>query len=147
MVGAAPRLARAMPNAALLVSKGTTAFCLSTNTLASDAAIVQAFFSSMGMCVCMPEDKMDAVTGIGGSGPAFVALVVEALADGAVAEGIPRNVAMQMAASVVAGTGELLLRKKVAHPALLKDMVCSPSGTSIAGVAALEGGRRAKRFH
>jgi pyrroline-5-carboxylate reductase len=80
---------------------------------------------------------MDAVTGLSGSGPAYVALMVEALADGGVASGLPRNIAMQLAIDTVLGTAKLLKESKL-HPGELKDRVTSPGGTTIAGVAALE---------
>jgi pyrroline-5-carboxylate reductase len=97
----------------------------------------QEIFGAIGQVVQVPESLMDAVTGLSGSGPAYVALMVEALADGGVAAGLPRAVAQQLALQTVRGTTGLLAQDNL-HPALLKDRVTSPGGTTIAGIATLE---------
>jgi pyrroline-5-carboxylate reductase len=91
----------------------------------------------VGTVVQVPESMLDAVTGLSGSGPGYIALVVEALADGGVATGLPRPISMQLAIQTVLGTAKLLQESGM-HPGQLKDQVTSPGGTTIAGVAALE---------
>jgi pyrroline-5-carboxylate reductase len=103
----------------------------------SHRQVAQQLFSAVGEVVEVPETLMDAVTGLSGSGPAFVAMMVEALADGGVASGLPRAIALQLARQTVKGTVQLLQETNL-HPGELKDRVSSPGGTTIAGVAALE---------
>lgn len=128
---------RAMPNTPATVGAGVTAICLGAYTHAKHQQIAQQIFSAVGEVVEVAEMLMDAVTGLSGSGPAYVALMVEALADGGVAAGLPRAVANQLALQTVLGTAKLLQESKL-HPAELKDRVTSPGGTTIAGVAQLE---------
>jgi pyrroline-5-carboxylate reductase len=130
-------IVRVMPNAPALVAEGMTA--VSPNNLVSDhqLTLTLSIFTAIGSVIEVPEYLMDAVTGLSGSGPAFVALMIEALADGGVASGLPRGIALQLATQTVLGTAELVKQQNL-HPALLKDQVTSPGGTTIAGVAELE---------
>ncbi len=128
---------RAMPNTPALVGAGCTA--IAPNSLVQPEQLTQAktLFSAIGTVVEVAEALMDAVTGLSGSGPAYVALMVEALSDGGVAAGLPRAIAQQLALQTVLGTATLL-QETGQHPAQLKDQVTSPGGTTIAGVSALE---------
>lgn len=128
---------RAMPNTPATVGAGMTAISLGSYTNDSHKQTALQLFSAVGEVVEVPEPLMDAVTGLSGSGPAYVALMVEALADGGVAAGLPRAIANQLALQTVGGTIELLQKTGI-HPAQLKDRVTSPGGTTIAGIAALE---------
>ncbi|MGB3787738.1 MAG: pyrroline-5-carboxylate reductase [Phormidesmis sp.] len=128
---------RAMPNTPATVGGGMTAIALGTRTLAEHGELAQNIFAAMGQVVKVPEDMLDAVTGLSGSGPGYVAIVIEALADGGVAAGLPRAIANQLALQTVLGTAELI-QKTGMHPAELKDRVTSPGGTTIAGIACLE---------
>jgi pyrroline-5-carboxylate reductase len=109
----------------------------SSSITADDKDTVKILFESLGLTAELPEDKLNAITGLSGSGPAYVAILIEALADGGVLMGLPRAVAMQFAAQTVYGTAKLVLESNE-HPAVIKDAVCSPGGTTIAAVAALE---------
>ena len=128
---------RVMPNTPATVGMGMTA--IAPGTYAQPKHIQQAkdIFNAVGEVVEVPESSMDAVTGLSGSGPAFVALAIEALADGGVASGLPRAIALQLATQTVLGTATLI-KEKGMHPGVLKDQVTSPGGTTIAGVAKLE---------
>jgi pyrroline-5-carboxylate reductase len=128
---------RIMPNTPALVGAGMTA--ISPNSLVTQAhlSLAKSIFSAIGEIIEISETLMDAVTGLSGSGPAFVALMIEALTDGGVLAGLPRTVAQQLALQTVLGTAELIKVKQL-HPAELKDKVTSPGGTTIAGVAQLE---------
>lgn len=128
---------RAMPNTPATVGAGITAMCLGAYTNNKHQQTAQEIFSAVGEVVEVSEALMDAVTGLSGSGPAYVALMVEALADGGVAAGLPRAIANQLALQTVLGTARLLEESKM-HPAELKDRVTSPGGTTIAGIAQLE---------
>jgi pyrroline-5-carboxylate reductase len=128
---------RAMPNTPATVGAGITAISLGAYTNVKHHQIAQQVFSAVGEVVEVSETLMDAVTGLSGSGPAYVALLVEALADGGVASGLPRTIANQLALQTVLGTARLLEETKI-HPAELKDRVTSPGGTTIAGIAQLE---------
>jgi pyrroline-5-carboxylate reductase len=128
---------RAMPNTPATVGAGMTAISLGKNTSDVDKQTAQKLFSAVGEVVEVPEPLMDAVTGLSGSGPAYVAMMVEALSDGGVAAGLPRAIATQLALQTLKGTVQLLQETGI-HPAQLKDQVTSPGGTTIAGVAALE---------
>lgn len=128
---------RAMPNTPATVGAGMTAICLGAYTNHIHLQIAQQIFAAVGEVVEVSESLMDAVTGLSGSGPAYVALMVEALADGGVAAGLPRAIAKQLALQTVLGTAALLKESKI-HPAELKDRVTSPGGTTIAGISQLE---------
>jgi len=139
-LGPEARLLRVMPNTPALVGEGATAIARAEGLEPDDLETATAIFGAVGRTVVLEEALMDAVTGLSGSGPAFVALVVEALADGGVKMGLDRPTAMTLAAQTVLGAARLLLETGM-HPGALKDMVSSPGGTTIAGVAALEAGR------
>jgi pyrroline-5-carboxylate reductase len=136
-LGAGVRVVRAMPNTAALVGAAATAIARGAH--ASDADLEQArkIFQSVGTVSVIEEHLMDAVTGLSGSGPAFLFLVVEALSDGGVKMGLPRQVATTLAAQTLIGAGRLVLETGE-HPGYLKDQVTSPGGTTIAGMHALE---------
>lgn len=131
------RVIRAMPNTPALVGKGAAAFCLGTRATRDDAASANKLLGAVGLAVEVPERLMDAVTGLSGSGPAYIYLVIEALADGGVRAGLARADALKLAAQTVLGAAAMVLETG-SHPAVLKDMVTSPGGTTIAGLAALE---------
>jgi pyrroline-5-carboxylate reductase len=134
------RVVRAMPNTPALVGAGATALCAGPRASASDVEFARSLFDACGRCVVVDETHMDAVTGLSGSGPAYVMLVIESLADGGVAAGLSRETAMLLATQTVLGSAQLLLESGE-HPATWKDRVTSPGGTTAAGLAALEGGR------
>lgn len=131
------RIIRAMPNTPALVGKGAAAFCAGSISTREDAETARLLLGSTGLAVEVPERLMDAVTGLSGSGPAYVYLVIEALADGGVRVGLPRADALRLAAQTVLGAAAMVLETGE-HPAVLKDMVTSPGGTTIAGLAELE---------
>jgi pyrroline-5-carboxylate reductase len=128
---------RAMPNTPATVGAGITAIAPGLQVTAAQLQFARKIFAAVGQVVEVPESLMDAVTGLSGSGPAYIALVVEALSDGGVAVGLPRAIAQQLALETVRGTAELLIQSQW-HPAELKDRVTSPGGTTIAAVASLE---------
>ena len=136
--GAAARIVRVMPNTPALIHQGAAAFAMGSTATAADAALVSKIFSAVGRVVQVKEALLDAVTGLSGSGPAYVYLVIEALADGGVLMGLPRDLALQLAAQTVAGAAGMVLKTGL-HPATLKDQVTSPGGTTIAGLEELEG--------
>lgn len=131
------RLARVMPNTPCLVGEAASGFALNANATSEDGEIVKQLLSTVGVAFELPENQLDAVTGLSGSGPAFVFMAIEALADGGVMAGLPRSVALDLAAQTLKGSAEMYLQTK-RHPGALKDAVTSPAGTTIAGVAALE---------
>jgi pyrroline-5-carboxylate reductase len=131
------RIIRAMPNTPALIGQGAAGYCLGTRATADDAKTAQALLGAVGLAVEVPERLMDAVTGLSGSGPAYIYVVIDALADGGVRAGIPRADAVRLAAQTVLGSAAMVLETGE-HPAVLKDMVTSPGGTTIAGLAALE---------
>ncbi|HZS34249.1 MAG TPA: pyrroline-5-carboxylate reductase [Methylomirabilota bacterium] len=134
-----PRLIRAMPNTPALVLEGATALARSSGLQAGDIETGREIFEAVGRVVVLEEEMMDAVTGLSGSGPAYIALVVEALADGGVKVGLDRQTAMTLAMQTVLGAARLLIETGM-HPGQLKDMVSSPGGTTIAGIHTLEAG-------
>jgi pyrroline-5-carboxylate reductase len=128
-----------MPNTPALVLEGATAIARAEGLEPGDLETAQEIFSAVGKVVVLEEELMDAVTGLSGSGPAYIALVVEALADGGVRVGLDRQTAMTLAAQTVLGSARLLIETGT-HPGQLKDMVTSPGGTAIAGIHTLESG-------
>lgn len=137
------RVIRVMPNTPCLVGQGAAGFCLGSLATAHDKTVVETIFGSCGVANELPEILLNAVTGVSGSGPAYVFLFIEALADGGVRAGLPRDVSLQMAAQTVKGAAEMVLVTGK-HPGVLKDMVTSAGGTTIAGYERLEqGGMRA----
>ncbi len=139
MFGGATRTIRVMPNTPCLVGQGACAFSLGETATAEDAALVGELLGAVGLAFEVDEKLLDAVTGLSGSGPAFVYTIIEALSDGGVRMGLPRSVATTLAAQTVVGGAEMVLRSGE-HTGRLKDRVCSPGGTTIAGVQALESG-------
>ncbi|MGH7326646.1 MAG: pyrroline-5-carboxylate reductase [Candidatus Rokuibacteriota bacterium] len=139
LVGKDVRLIRVMPNTPALVLEGVTAIAKADGLEPDDLDVAGEIFSAVGRVVVLDEDLLDAVTGLSGSGPAYVALVIESLADGGVKMGLDRLTAMTLATQTVLGAAKLLLETGM-HPGALKDMVSSPGGTSITGIAALEEG-------
>lgn len=133
----AMRLIRCMPNTPALVNAGCTAVCPGTGATEADVALCLSLVGSFGRGIVSPERLMDAASAVAGSSPAFVFMFIEALADGAVEAGMPRAQAYEFAAAAVAGSAQLVLETG-RHPGDLKDMVCSPGGTTIEGVKALE---------
>ncbi|MBN1911873.1 MAG: pyrroline-5-carboxylate reductase [Pirellulales bacterium] len=133
------RIARVMPNTPCLVGQGASAFCLGTEATPEDAQRVRRLLESAGLAVEVDEALLDAVTGLSGSGPAFVYLMIEALSDGGVRMGLPRSVATTLAAQTVRGAAEMVLTTGE-HPSVLRDRVTSPGGTTIAGLKTLEAG-------
>lgn len=128
---------RAMPNTPATVGAGITAISPGKYTQPPHLEQSHRIFGAVGEVVEVPESLMDAVTGLSGSGPGYVALAIEALTDGGVAAGLPRSIAAKLALQTVRGTA-LLLQESGMHPAELKDRVTSPGGTTIAGIAHLE---------
>ncbi|HEY1065947.1 MAG TPA: pyrroline-5-carboxylate reductase [Pirellulales bacterium] len=136
-LGDGPRLVRVMPNTPCLIAEGVSGYCLGPGTTSEDGPFVAQLLGCVGKVVSVSEAQLDAVTGLSGSGPAFVYLMVEALADGGVLAGLPRDVALQLAAQTVRGAASMVLETGE-HPGALKDQVASPAGTTIAGLAVLE---------
>lgn len=135
--GAHARIVRVMPNTPALVHQGAAAYALGGNATEADAATTELIFGAVGTVSRVKEELLDAVTGLSGSGPAYVYLVIESLADGGVLMGLPRELALRLAAQTVAGAAAMVLRAGE-HPAVLRDMVTSPGGTTIAGLEKLE---------
>jgi pyrroline-5-carboxylate reductase len=137
------RFVRVMPNTPCLVGASATGFAAGPGVKPDDTVLVERLFNAVGKAFALPEPLLDAVTGLSGSGPAFVYVMIEALADGGVRMGLPREVATTLAAQTVLGSARMVLETKQ-HPGVLKDAVASPGGTTIAGLHALErGGVRA----
>ena len=133
------RVIRVMPNTPALVLAGASAFATGTQATDEDAETARKIFGGVGLALQVKESLLDAVTGLSGSGPAYVYTVIEALADGGVLMGLPRELALQLAAKTVSGAAEMVLQGGL-HPAVLRDQVASPGGTTIAGIEALEAG-------
>lgn len=128
---------RAMPNTPAQVGLGATAYCCGTHADESHAVQAGAVFEAVGKAVQVPEAMMDAVTALSGSGPAYVYLMIEALVDGGIKVGLPRDVAYKLAAQTVLGAAQMVIQTGL-HPAQLRDMVTTPAGTTIAALSSLE---------
>jgi pyrroline-5-carboxylate reductase len=128
-----------MPNTAAIALAGATAIAPGTHASDADLLVARQLFEATGRVVVLDETLLDAVTGLSGSGPAYVMLIIEALADGGVKVGLHRETALLLAAQTVYGSAKLLLETGE-HPGRLKDMVTSPGGTAIAGLHTLEAG-------
>jgi pyrroline-5-carboxylate reductase len=133
------RVVRSMPNTPATVLAGATAIAAGSHATEADLATATRLFEAVGRVVTLEEAQLDAATGLSGSGPAYVMLIIEALADGGVKVGLHRDTALLLAAQTVYGAAKLLLETGD-HPGRLKDMVTSPGGTAIAGLHTLESG-------
>ncbi len=138
-LGAGARIVRAMPNTPCLVGQGATAVAAGEHATAEDLATATKLFEAVGLTTVVEESQLDAVTGLSGSGPAYIFLIIEALSDAGVKVGLSRHIALKLAAQTVLGSAHLLLETG-AHPGALKDQVTSPGGTAIAGLHTLEAG-------
>jgi pyrroline-5-carboxylate reductase len=135
-----PRVVRVMPNTPALVLEGAAALSSGSRATQEDMVLVQQIFGAVGRAVVVDEKLMDAVTGLSGSGPAYVFTIIEALSDAGVKAGIPRQLSLELAAQTVLGAAKMVVETKE-HPGKLRDMVTSPGGTTIAGLHELEKGR------
>ncbi|MEI6127996.1 MAG: pyrroline-5-carboxylate reductase [Pseudomonadota bacterium] len=133
------RIIRSMPNIAAKVLESASVLSIGPAATGEDLIVAKKIFDAIGKTVVINEDLMDAVTGLSGSGPAYFFLIIEALADGGVKAGLPRAVALKLAAQTCFGAAKLVLETDE-HPAVLKDQVTSPGGTTIAGIEMLEKG-------
>ncbi|WP_316347569.1 pyrroline-5-carboxylate reductase [Desulfuromonas acetoxidans] len=140
ILGGSPRIVRVMPNTPALIGTGAAALSGGRYAQDDDVELARQLFASVGVVEVVAEKLLDAVTGLSGSGPAYVYTIIEALADGGVLEGLPRDVALNLAAKTVAGAAQMVLDTGE-HPAVLRDRVCSPGGTTIAAVDTLEKGK------
>jgi pyrroline-5-carboxylate reductase len=138
-LGSTARIVRAMPNTPALVGRGACAIAPGTHATEEDLRAATSLFDAVGITVTVEENLLDAVTGLSGSGPAYIFLIIEALTDAGVKVGLPRYTALKLAAQTLLGSAELLIETK-AHPGQLKDQVTSPGGTAIAGLHTLEAG-------
>jgi pyrroline-5-carboxylate reductase len=139
-LGGKARVVRVMPNTPALVLAGAAALAGGKNATSDDLALAQSIFNSVGRSVVVDEKLMDAVTGLSGSGPAYVFMIIDALSDAGVKAGLPRQLALELAAQTVYGSAKMVLETKE-HPGKLRDMVTSPGGTTIEGLHALEKGK------
>ena len=137
--GTQARVIRAMPNTPAMVGEGMTALAIGPDIQAAEVAVARNIFESVGKVVSVEERLIDAVTGLSGSGPAYVFLMIEAMADGGVKMGLSRETASLLAAQTVLGAARMVIETGQ-HPARLKDQVASPGGTTIAGLHRLEQG-------
>lgn len=144
--GASVRIVRVMPNTPALIHRGAAAYALGATAMPDDAAITEKLFGAVGAIVRVKEELLDVVTGLSGSGPAYVYLVIEALSDAGVLMGLPRDLSLKLAAQTVAGAAEMVVQTG-RHPAVLRDEVTSPGGTTIAGLEALEAGAVRSDFY
>jgi pyrroline-5-carboxylate reductase len=138
-LGDGARVIRVMPNTPALVGASASAYALGKSARPEDGELAQRLLSSVGVAFAVKESLLDAVTGLSGSGPAYVFLMIEALSDGGVAAGLPREIATKLAAQTVMGSAKMLLETGL-HSGALKDMVTSPGGTTIEGLHELEKG-------
>lgn len=139
-LGAGTRVVRVMPNTPALVLAGAAALTGGKTATAEDLSLAQSIFNSVGRSVIVEEKLMDAVTGLSGSGPAYVFMIIDALSDAGVKAGLSRQLALELAAQTVFGAAKMVLETKE-HPGKLRDMVTSPGGTTIAGLHELEKGK------
>lgn len=140
-LGKGVRVIRVMPNTPALAQQGASAYALGSYAGDKDAEVVHTLLSKVGLAIRVQEKMMDGVTGVSGSGPAYVYMMIEAMADGGVAAGLPRETALALAAQTVKGAAEMVLHgdgDTLTHPGVLKDRVASPAGTTIAAIAELE---------
>ncbi len=137
---AGARVIRVMPNTPALIGAGASAYAAGTHATAADAELAGRLLSAVGLALPVKEALLDAVTGLSGSGPAYAYQFIEALSDGGVAAGLPRDVATRLAAQTVFGAAKMVLETGL-HPGVLKDQVTSPGGTTIEGLHELEKGR------
>ena len=137
--GGRTRLVRVMPNTPALVGEGACGYALGQSATAEDGELVKRLLSAVGVAYEVKERLIDAVTGLSGSGPAYGYMIIEALSDGGVAAGLPRDISTRLAAQTMLGAAKMVLETGK-HPGELKDMVCSPGGTTIEGVHELEEG-------
>lgn len=138
-LSAETRIVRVMPNTPTLVGAGAAGYSAGPAATPEDLATTQKLFGSVGIAYQLPESQLDGLTGLSGSGPAFIFVVIEALADAGVRVGLARETALKLAAQTVLGSAKMVLETGE-HPASLKDDVASPGGTTIAGLHALERG-------
>ena len=138
-LGEGRRVVRVMPNTPAVVGEGAAGYCMGPGTTDADEATVRDGLEAVGKAFRVAEPLLDAVTGVSGSGPAFACLIIEALSDGGVLVGLPRDLATTLAAQTLLGTAKMVLETGL-HPGALKDQVASPAGTTIAGLHALERG-------
>ncbi len=136
-LGGIDRIIRIMPNTPAMVGAGMTGVCAGAGVTQQDLDTVQKICGCFGRSAVVSEKQLDVVTGVSGSSPAYIFMVIEAMADAAVAEGMPRAAAYEFAAQAVLGSAKMVLETGL-HPGQLKDMVCSPGGTTIEAVAVLE---------
>ncbi|HEY4415433.1 MAG TPA: pyrroline-5-carboxylate reductase [Verrucomicrobiae bacterium] len=137
---AGARIIRVMPNTPALVGAGASAFAVGKSATSADGELAKKLVSAVGRAFAVKESLLDAVTGLSGSGPAYVYQFIEALSDGGVAAGLPRDIATQLAAQTVLGSAKMVLETGQ-HPGVLKDQVTSPGGTTIEGLHELEKGK------
>jgi pyrroline-5-carboxylate reductase len=140
LLPAGARVIRVMPNTPALVGAAASAFALGKFATAADGELAKRLLSAVGVALQVKESWLDAVTGLSGSGPAYVYQFIEALSDGGVAAGLPRDIATKLAAQTVLGAAKMVLETGQ-HPGALKDQVTSPGGTTIEGLHALEKGK------
>jgi pyrroline-5-carboxylate reductase len=140
IVGGSSPVLRAMPNTPCFIGKGMTVVSKGTGATDEHVAVAKEIFSTLGRFIELEEKHMDTVTGLSASGPAFIYIIIEALADGGVMRGLPRQVATELVAQMTLGAAEMVLATGK-HPAALKDDVTTPAGCTIAGILALEDGR------
>ncbi len=135
-----PRVIRVMPNTPCLIGVGASGFSLGGGATPEDGELVERLLQSVGISLPLPEPLLDVVTGLSGSGPAYIYTIIEALSDGAVRMGLPRDASNQLAVQTVIGAAKMV-QSTSEHPAVLKERVASPGGTTIAGLQAMEDGR------
>lgn len=136
-LGRNSKVIRVMPNTPAQIGKGYTAFSRGANVKDESANIAKEIFGAVGLVDEVPESLLNAITGLSGSGPAYIFTIIEALADGGVLMGLPRDVALRAAAQTVSGAAEMVIQTQQ-HPGALRDAVTSPGGTTIAGIEQLE---------